>query len=84
MTADRIRELASKLEADWYDEAPSAADIEAALREVWNEAVEDCAKVCDGKVDWQPKFPQNVQRVSDETSHLLGKAIRSLKLPEGK
>jgi hypothetical protein len=54
--------------------------IESAARELVNEALEEAAKVCDERVDWQPKFPQNVQRVSDETCYLLGKAIRAMKL----
>ena len=81
MREERIRELAEKLEDDWFDVAPSASEIEAALREVWNEAVEECAKVV-GKQEVQIDGP--CAGAEQTKLRFAMEDVRSLKLPEGK
>jgi hypothetical protein len=48
MNEERISEITEKLVADYYvaDGGPLSSYVESALREVWNEAVQECAKVC--------------------------------------
>ena len=72
MTAERIRELAEKLVADYHvtDGGPLSSYVEAALREAWNEALEETLKL-------KPL-------THDPYTHAWEQAIRSLKLPEGK
>ena len=82
MNTERIRELAEVLTAAINaDRNPwEAISIESALRQIYNEAVEECARVCH-----QPARYTGGASISRKMAWLqCEEAIRSLKLPEGK
>lgn len=61
----------------WNEGTAGCDAVLSALKESHSAGMEEAAKICDEGVDWQPKFPPNVQRVADETTRLLAKAIRA-------